>query len=288
MKMKLKARTHFALIGALVALVGCMKDPELKPNFGPESSAAEFSQKMATIESPSPFTMKKDELSSMTSSTVLADQVYQLNRRTILKVNAAGDSGSDYLVTYSKEIHEFLGGDEKISASERDIRIAKSAATTASISPFSLINDPLAGFDSGIQKLTALERITHLTPQAYKTFSADNRTTFHNLTVEKGTTPVPDFVQQRTDCGGFNSQKCRSGLKTYIVKFDQVDWSGDSGQRVSVMWMISPDVPYSASAMFPKIGGLIKSCASAQVPYQGQRVKVTQCDEIKDFTFGHD
>lgn len=293
-----------ALVIFLTLGTGCMKEPELKPNFGPEVSSSEFGKLLNQIESPDPYTIKKNEYSYFIRSTVLQDQVYQLDRRWAYTVTNKTEDAQDYIFTYVKELREISGDQEKISQKQEDVRLTKKAPAAdvaAFFAPVLRQNTPsvhLRTLQSAVDMGTSLfiptpsrtvpiTTMSTLTPFAYRPM-AEGRTTFHNLKLERSNVPVPEFVQQRSNCGGLSEEKCRSALKAFVLSFDQVSWDSEQGQRYSVIWIFSPDVPYFASTMFPSPAGMIKACATTQIPYQGQRVKVTQCDEIKDFTFGTD
>lgn len=263
----------FLPLAALVA-AGCMKEPELKADFGPEVTAAEFSRKLAEIEGPDPYTIKKNEYAYFIRSTVLQDQIYQLDKRWAYTVTNKAEDANDYIFTFVKETREYVGDQEKISQNQSDVRLTKRASTSAAAA--SVTSAPLTPF-----------AVASLTPFAYRP-AATEKVTFHNLNLETTHVPVPDFVQQRANCGGLSNEKCRGALKAYVLTFDQVQWQGNEGQRFSVLWIFSPDVPYFGSTMFPSPAGVLKSCGTTQIPFDGQRVKVTQCDEIKDFTFGSD
>lgn len=291
----------WTLAAAALTAAGCMKEPELKADFGPEVSSAEFSQKLAQIEGPDPYTIKKDEYAYFIRSTVLQDQVYQLDKRWAYTVTNKTEDANDYIFTYVKETREYVGDQEKISQNQTDVRLSKKsssgsagAAMAVDLSPLRLT--AIEKVASGLRRFQFYPResrtapivqMSTLTPFAFRPASSE-RVTFHNLKLEKTYVAVPDFVQQRANCGGLSDEKCRSALKAYVLTFDQVQWQGDQGQRYSALWIFSPDVPYFGSTMFPSPAGVLKSCGTTQIPFQGQRVKVTQCDEIKDFTFGHD
>lgn len=258
------------LIGALV-VTGCMKEPELKANFGPEVSPTDFAAKLREVETPDAYTIKKGEYAYFIRSTVIQDQVYQLDKRWAYTVTNKTQDATDYIFTFVKEMREYDSGQEKISQDQSEVRLAKEVATTSFIAPQSWAK-------------------AFVTSRAQPTFTtkSESRITFHNLVMQKTSVPVPEFVQARADCGGLTPEKCRAPLRAWIMTFDQVHWDGNEGQKYSVRWVFSPDVPYFGSTMFPSPAGVIKACGTTQLPFQGQRVKVTQCDEIKDFAFGTD
>lgn len=283
-----------------IAASGCMKEPELKADFGPEITSADFSNKLAEIEGPDPYTIKKNEYAYFIRSTVLQDQIYQLDKRWAYTVTNKTEDANDHIFSFVKETREYIGDQEKISQNQSEVRLTKrstntsSIATPVSMSPLSLAAGVQSSLD--IQRLRfrpsetrtiPIVQMSTLTPFAFRPAS-NEKVTFHNLKLEQTHVPVPDFVRQRANCGGLTNEKCRAALKAYVMTFDQVQWTGTEGQRYSVLWIFSPDIPYFGSTMFPSPAGVLKSCGTTQVPYEGQRVKVTQCDEIKDFTFGSD
>ncbi|MBX3018330.1 MAG: hypothetical protein KF767_10600 [Bdellovibrionaceae bacterium] len=264
-----------------LAAAGCMKEPELKADFGPEVTSAEFSSKLSEIEGPDPYTIKKDEYAYFIRSTVLQDQVYQLDKRWAYTVTNKTEDANDHIFSFVKETREYVGDQEKISQNQSEVRLTKRSSNTSSLKLSQLQFRPTE------TRTAPIVQMSTLTPFAYRPASTE-KVTFHNLKLEKTYVPVPDFVKQRANCGGLSSEKCRGALKAFVMTFDQVQWTGNEGQRFSVLWIFSPDIPYFGSTMFPSPAGVLKSCGTTQVPYEGQRVKVTQCDEIKDFTFGSD
>lgn len=289
---------YFLWASIALSLSACMKEPELKPDFGPEITSAEFSKALAQVEVPDPSTIKKDEYAYFVRSTVVQDQMYQLDKRWAYTVTDKRPQGQDFVLTFVKELHEYDQGKEKISQEQDEVLVgpASAPASTPSLnySPLAVVQDLYSG------RARALSFSSEPASPARGILSkhsgdirtrATSRVTFHNLKLEKTSVPVPEFVQQRANCGGLSREKCRSALKAFILSFDQVAWNGNDGQRYTVLWVISPEVPYFASTQFStnpreNTPGIIKSCATTQLPYQGQRIKVTQCDEIKDFTFG--
>lgn len=300
------SKLKLMILATAVAAGGCMKEPELKADFGPEVSSREFSQKLNEIEGPNPYSIKKDEYAYFIRSTVLQNQIYQLDKRWAYTVTNKTEDARDYIFTYVKETRELVGDQEKISQNQSEVRLAKQQAQQQptqfqSLTKLGSVFSPL-NLDFGFARRLSLSQfqfrptvfrtapivqMSTLTPFADRP-AAEGRVTFHNLKLEQTNIPVPEFVQQRADCGGLTPDKCRGALKAYVMTFDQVQWDGNEGQRYSVLWVFSPDVPYFGSTMFPSPAGVFKSCGTTQVPFQGQRVKVTQCDEIKDFTFGRD
>lgn len=297
---KISVKISLAFVGVGI-LNACMKDPELKPSFGPEVSSQEFSESLNQVEVPDPYTIKKDEYAYFIRSTVLQDQVYQLDKRWAYTVTDKTADATDYIITFVKETREMDGNQEKLYTAQDSVKLAKevpaSTVIAAATSPESLgrvgsvrpRNLKLSDFvfKPSLIEGSPIELNSTLTAFSFRPQQA-SRVTFHNLKMETTRIPVPEFVQQRADCGGLSTEKCRASLVAYVMTFDQVIWDGDQGQRYSVLWVFSPDVPYFGSTMFPSPAGVFKSCGTTQIPFQGQRVKVTQCDEIKDFTFGKD
>lgn len=277
------------------ALLSCMKDPELKPDFGPEITSADYAAAMSQVELPDPYTIKKGEYVYLTTETFLEGRPFNLDRRWAYTVTNKEDDvpNNEWIFTYIYELREYIGGQEKISTNTSTARLEKKAAVveTTGPSPMAQFNPPagIAAASKGISfsEVRPLEALNKVQARA-----ATNEKTYHNLKLLKGFYPTPDFVQSRPDCGRKDPAKCKDPLKAAVLSYDVVDWK--ENQKFHVEWVISPEIPYFGSSQLnltdpnESFPGVLRSCVSTNLPIQGQRVRVTQCDELKDFTFGHE
>ncbi len=278
------------LLALIVIPAGCMKEPDLKPDFGPEVTSADYAAAISQVELPDPYTIQKGEYAYFTTETYLEGRPYNLDKRWAYTVTDKVDDAANnqWIFTYLQEIREYEGGQEKVSTNTSSVRLEKKAAVvnTSDLSPlaqFKMMDRAKKGIS--ISEVNPIRSLGKIQAQA-----AEKRTSFHNLKVEKGFFPTPDFVQQRSDCGRKDPAKCKDPLKVSVLSYDMVSW--DDMQKYHVEWVISPDAPYFGSTRLnlndpnESFPGVLRSCASTNLPVQGQRVRVTQCDELKDFTFG--
>lgn len=266
----------------------CMKDPELKPDFGPEITSEDYARAMNQVELPDPYTIKKGEFAYFTQETYLEGRPFNLDRRWAYTVTNKVDdvANNEWVFTYLREMREYVGGQEKVSTDTSTARLTKKAASIDStdLSLLALSAEKKGISFSEVRPLRSLSKIQAQAAQKEKTY--------HNLKLQKGFFPTPEFVQNRANCGGRDPGKCKDPLKVAVLSYDVVDWK--ENQKFHVEWVISPEIPYFGSARLnladpeDSFPGVVRSCVSTNLPVQGQRVRVTQCDELKDFTFGHE
>lgn len=279
---------------ALISSLGCMKDPELKPDFGPEITPEDYAKAMSQVEVPDPYTIKKGEFAYLTTETFLEGRPFNLDRRWAYTVTNKEDdaANNEWIFTYFHELREYVGGQEKVSTSTSTARLEKKvSAVNATSGPSAHFSPPasLMAANKGItfSEVRPLESLTRV-----QTKAAEKEKTYHNLKFQKGFFPTPEFVQSRPDCGRKDPLKCKDPLKASVLSYDVVDWK--ENQKFHVEWVISPEIPYFGSTQLDlkdardSFPGVLRSCVSTSLPVQGQRVRITQCDELKDFTFGHE
>lgn len=288
-KILLKITLACCVLGGL----SCMKQPKLQADFGPEVSDQNFSQALEQVEIPNPYTIRQNEYSYATRETWVEGRPYLVNQRWAFTVTSMTEDAVDYIISFVHEVREYSNGEEKVSSKKEDRRLRKQQSNTASIEtvaptsqspseqslkaaladkangPTSTNMSPFHVFTHGVKVMEALPRVTR-----------------HNLKFEIGNYPIPEFVKQRSNCGGLTAEKCKDSLKAFYISFDQVNWDENGGQKYNLQRVFSPDVPFFASTMAPDLPGVIQACVTTLLPHNGQAVQITQCDAIKDFTFG--
>ena len=243
-------------LAILVAfLSSCMKQPDFKQNFGPEVAATAVDSAIKGVESPSPFSIKQGEFSYLERSTKLENQqpVVVLQRGD--SVTSKTEDAEKYMFTIVSDLVELINGQMKPSRKETQATLAKHVAAVATQS-------------IQWQKIRTRD------------VTSSQKVTYHNLKREEGFVSVPPLVQRRADCGGLADKSCTAPLAATRLSFDKVEWDGDAGNKISYLFIFSKDVPFFSNQVL--------GCADTTVPYEGQRIHVTQCEEIKDFAFGHD
>ncbi|PWU21336.1 MAG: hypothetical protein C5B49_02770 [Bdellovibrio sp.] len=309
MKKALGLALGFVLGFALVcALSACMKEPDLKPDYGPVATEEDFKAALGQVTVPDPYSIMQGEYAYFTRQTWIESRPYLVNQRWAYTVRSKTEDANDYLILYHKTLYENIQGQEKPSESETVARLAKKrAATTNSImndnapdaqslqlviqsldprsrlafSPVSLLFVQVGAFS------TSADQVGPFGTSADQGGSVRPPMTFHNLKMTKASVPVPDYVRLLDNCGGLTADKCSAGLTAYTLSFDQVIWNDSGAQKYSIVRVFSPDVPYFGSTLFPEEPGVIQACVTTLLTLQGRQLLLAQCDEIKAFTFGH-
>ena len=111
-----------------------------------------------------------------------------------------------------------------------------------------------------------------------KAADTEIRWTFHNLQVNNTKVPLPSMVNLRSDCGR-QKGPCGVPLNATNVTWDQVDWTSEQYPvKYSFNLIFSGEVPFYAN--------LLMSCVTTTIPFNNERISVTQCDNVRDFTHG--
>lgn len=294
--------TAVLMLGLTVWTLGCVKQPEMKPDFGPEVNPEKILQALdeALTDTPSPHSIQKDEYVYSTRETWIDGRPYSVDERWALTVTDKVDKGDHYQLSFALEIRRTENGEEKISAKAMDARLKKTPTARSGPAAPEVTYDESSILQALKQKTSDIQ--PNLSPFSFMQMKSiralANRFTFHNFKFENGRYPIPDFVRQRKNCGGYTPEKCQDSLKAFYIAYDQVEWLDSGTKRISVSEVYSPEVPFFASVMTPLLlevdeksqkafrNSLLRLCAKINIPVGGQQVQVTQCNEIKDFTYG--
>lgn len=135
----------------------------------------------------------------------------------------------------------------------------------------------MAPLDSGMRILIQSSRLKTMSRTEKPT-----KITYHNFEVKRGNVlPVPEAVRLRPDCGGISG--CR--LNSIMIRLDEVKWYGESDyDKMHFDFVYSKDTPYLINIQNDTMGGLmLMGCLSTYIPYQGKKVYVKDCVNLKDF-----
>lgn len=102
----------------------------------------------------------------------------------------------------------------------------------------------------------------------------NNRTTFHNLSVSRGTEEVPSNVKNEPNCG--NVPGCI--LNVVNIQFDQVSVVDGERTRYRHEMKLTKDVPF--------LGAVMNHCIKFIYKVENKYVPVTLCDRLVDFRYG--
>ncbi len=273
----------------LFAFVGCMKNPELKADYGPKVTSEKIGEALNEGAELRPETIKMDQYVSLEGymgiDTRPPETTYQ-RLDEVVKYEQPVQDGKIYSVaTFNVTTRELVnGGWKEYKLGNLGLVVdVKPVATTAFQSRDTK--------ESGLT-IQSIQRLAAAAPEKY---------TFHNLTKESGVMPVPAAVSSRPDCGGLPEMVCRNGLRYVKVKFDQVYWeTPDHGIKTAFTLISSSDVPTyieSWDNLNPEDNSLrvtnqIKGCGQTWMELSDgtnkQTVPVMNCMELRDFQFGHD
>jgi hypothetical protein len=262
-----------AIVFVLI-FTGCMKEPDFEQDFGDEVAAQEIDKVLNDIydSTASPYDIKKGEFSYLERTQEIESFPPILLLQKADTVTNRVDTPNEIVFTIVSEIRELIDGQMKPSREEREVPLRK--PTTPS--PMAAGDTPAEGPPGAVNEKQLLSWKS-IRQQDVQTKA---RVTYHRLTKKDDFIQVPPLVQTHPNCGGLGTHDCFAPLPVSILRFDRVDWEGETGSKTSYLFVFSPKVPYFASQLL--------GCAETTVPYEGQRVKLRQCDEVKDFIFGSD
>jgi hypothetical protein len=267
--MGLDMRYLLALSFLLVG--GCLKPPEAQQNFGPEVQKALIEKAFNEIQTASPYSIEVGEFAYLEKLQQVESNPPDVIFQRGDTVTAKKEEADYYVLTLVTEIRERVEGVFKSSKKETQAilpkiksveELAAQAFKTLTLRPQKLQN-----YQSQMQKsIKTLEE------------SSTEKVSYHNLEVKKIVFPTPDLVKKRENCGGLSIEHCQNGLPATQISFDKVIWESRGGDKTSFRFVMSEYSPYLASQL--------SACAQSSLDFQGQRVRVTQCEFIKDFTWG--
>jgi len=253
-------------------MTGCLKPPEITQDFGPEVNKALVEKAFTELRSASPYRIEVGEFAYMEKLQQVesnpADVIFQRGDT----VTGKKEEPDHYVLTLVTEIRERMDGALKPSRKETEAILPKvksieqlALETTKNTAPTYL---KLTKFEIPLAK--SLKNIEE---------PALQRVTYHNLNIKTMILPTPDLVKKRSNCGGLSTAHCQNGIPSVELSFDKVIWTERGGDKSSFRFTVSEYSPFLASQL--------SACVQSKVDFQGQRVRVTQCEFIKDFTWGN-
>jgi hypothetical protein len=304
------------LLSGAILLTGCMQQPELKANFGPEVTQQQFSETFTQIKTPDIYSIRANEYAFAARQTWIEGQPYVINQSWGITVTKKVDQGDHYLLSLVEDLTEYNQGQSKPSNRKADRTLGKkntppdgptTAATPNEQSIHAAVNEfalrgrhpaadmsPLATLNLPSHGLRLFHgRADSASGQRLSTMVNKAKITFHNLQLQQIQFPVPDSVRSQPNCGGLPPEKCTS-LPAYRMSYDQVNWDENQGQKYTVTQIYVADVPVIAGTLSPAlfssgdpfIPGVVQACVNTSLPVKGQLIQVTQCDNVQKFTFG--
>lgn len=284
----------------LFTFVGCMKKPDNQTNYGPEISLQKIQESIGN-ETPLDFrSIKKGQYISL-------DETQTVDIQAPLTYYQRADEVTDLIKENSKdnkEIYTFgifsVKTQELVDGTWKDSLLSNLGV--------GLYADPISptpmAITTNTRKKEAARTEYGLSILSLQKLDAtsEKRRTYHNLSRETGSMPIPPAVANQPDCGGLPEMVCRNGLRYLKIKFDIVDWDSEThGIKTAVTYIYSSDIPTYVSSwdnLNPQDPNAIyftnqlKGCAQTWIELPNgtskQTVPVMRCSEIRDFQFGHD
>ncbi len=274
----------------IFGFVGCMKPPNLTPNYGPEATIESIQKAISSDAPMDPLSIKKNQYVSIDETQVIDTQVPTTISQRLDQVVAYEDKPDQVNLSFKVDMKELLHGNWQQSTQTYSLAIGKDRAPTA-ISGATTANLTL---NQKIAKALS-ENKPALSIQSLKKLDAKSplRVTYHNLKREQGLMPTPEIVKSHPNCGGV--LKCDLGLRYLRVTFDRVVWDSDvHGTKTAYQIIYSPDIPTyihdwdSMEELY--MTNQYQTCAQVWLEIdnggQKQTVPILQCAIMRDFQFG--
>lgn len=303
------SRLFAFLIWTNIFFLGCMKKPDLKPDYGPEVAINQIQNAVSESSFSDPTLIYKDQYVSLDQIQVIDTQMPMTVYQRLDQVTNRLEDSSYYYLSFHVHQNELeSGGTFKESQQDyNNLVLAKpenSQTQTVEINKAPVASEAITKSEAHISGLiSGLNNDQVVTKQIYQPASVkaikkmDNsstvRITYHNLSKTTATIPVPSIVRQKPNCGGV--KECDKGLRLYIVSFDRVVWNADDhGIKTNYRFTYSPDIPTYVHD-WDDMGGLYftnqyETCMQTwlEVTQQSQTqvVPVRQCIGVSDFKFG--
>ncbi len=276
---------YFFLAISVLALNACMQKPDPKPNYGPESNPDSINQAFAEFTND-PSTINKGEFVYLESTFQIASLPPKLSFQLGETVTNKVENSTGWVLTIVQE--NVMQENEKpvVSKTERRACVPRIKTEDCQVEVFNNPNNQSNQFPQSLN-FRLNKNISSPKPIKIKEFlqtlvsekpikPTAQRISYHNLIKEDVTFPLPNLVRLRSNCGGL--ARCQN-LRAMSVSVDKVIWESDEkGTKTTFRFIWSPDAPYFASQLL--------GCAQTWMDIQGQTAPVTQCEEVKDFTFG--
>lgn len=276
--------------------MGCIKQPELDEDDGPQAQVADIQKSLGDAwgEADPGQLIRLNEFSyAELSQRVHGVPAYDPARVLYLEgltVQSREVTPEEIAYKIIQQVADNTGTESKVSSTEYQVSVpvvspiiapttlssALQSYSTADIKPMSL--------SFGVQIVSALAQACTKS----STWDADCaeikadkcELTCHNLVVSEATVPAPRLVQERENCEGL--ENCQ--MRTIKVSFDQIlrIKRGDATEKSKVGYsvVISPDVPY--------LSRLLSQCSRRllTVSSSNQKVLGEVCNDVKDFRAG--
>lgn len=220
-KSKVRPLCTLAVLIMSIAMAGCFPKRERGLVLGPEVTAAEVNKAINEgIEPLNPYTLQVGDFSHVVHSVRVEtpggpqETVTKEEGRNVLKRE---ETATELLFTLVNEVVEYRGDESTKALFESTVKLPK-------ISKLPTLEDAIDMPEAKAHE-ASLKLTSELGPKAVVHAMAEERVTYHNLTVSNYETAPPASVKARANCSGVPG--CRIRIRQ--VEFDQVVYpsSGD-------------------------------------------------------------
>ncbi len=266
----------------LALLSGCVKPPSTKVDYGSESNEADVEAAFTSAQEPITFESLKEDIKLNSYVVFHTDQTIR-GSQVITPIKDVAVTVTDK--AFNDEIVGFQFTQSEIKYDSDD-----NVPLTREFESFYKKSDFEKKSTQNTLDFNALNlaKIFRFSPQGLKILNESTpKVSYYNLKVEKKLISPPEKVLKKSDCGGLVG--CQ--MRVVEISYDIVFWTTEDGEKYHIKYALSPDVPLlfvfesDKSASFSSI---IEFCNQTSLPYEDQRLLVTQCKTLKDFQFGSD
>lgn len=296
----MKKKIIYCTLAINSLFMGCMKKPELKPDYGPEVSIDKIQGAVSQHSFADATSIYKGQYVSLDQTQVIDTQMPMTVYQRLDQVKDRQEDSNYYYLSFHVKQNEYQSGGT-FKQSEQDYNnlvLAKEQSTQALDSKQSATPENQT---TSVQQV--LDSSTYVPQQVFQPTSVGKiktmdsgstlKVTYHNLSESNITIPVPSNIRQKPNCGGVKN--CDAGLRLYVVSFDRVVWDADDhGIKTTYRFTYSPDIPTYIHD-WDNLGGLyftnqFETCMQIWMEItqnnQTQTVPVRQCIGVSDFQFG--
>jgi hypothetical protein len=282
-----------ALLLFITALVnGCMKKPDTKVNYGPESSVENISAAMdKAIGEESPFYSKNQEQVMIESTQLIRGSAYPslLGRYAFKFINRLESDSQIRLdhISVNQQLDRNTYGKVIDVVNKQDYNCFNKITQeeeACSIYPTTNSLRTLSTKVSLLKLAFNQAAATDADADADADVSAPSaRVTFHKFKTKNYVADAPELVKSRPNCEGL--AECKINIIQFT--FDKVVWTSDNeGEMASFTFEYSKDVPQLARQMNGCVQESIPVPQHGEPNSQAPRVLVTSCETVQDFSFG--
>jgi hypothetical protein len=318
--MKLVFKFNHFLPLILVGIFGqsCLKAPTEKEktteDFGPEISFETLKLEYSTMPAPDVTAIQNGDFAMIEHKQSIENQRPITAATSATTVVNRIESEADVQFTWVTARREYVNGEPKPLATEKEFKETMKKSSSALlkfieslIAPykinFSLLTESKA--QNGILRLQGRPELRSNQPELpglnlrllsqgvkAQSESAEAKVsyTYHNFSKVPVRIAVPNLARTRLNCGGTNPDFCSRGISAMQFSYDTVVWEeGQPPRKISNLLVTSSEVPFFIHEypQGPDLVSFILTCSSGLVQLPAQKVRLTDCQEMRDLRIGN-